>query len=230
MAEALLVWARNIIYYMIFLSLAEHLLAGSPYGRYLRLFGGMVLILIVLGPFGSFGELEAQVSSLFDQFTFRQESRELKKELFGMEEKRLAGITDQYRKNVEEEVMILAGAQGISCSQVQVQLEEGRESPFYGRILGIEIELSGEAFLKNENSESEKVQAAGPALLSSVTEDRPVSIDKIEIDSGEKKEDTEGVQPELSEREKQVSESLKGKVVQYYGLEGEAVKIKWKND
>ena len=91
MAEALLGWARNIIYYMVFLSLAEHLLAGSSYGRYLRLFGGLVLVLVVLGPFGSLGDWEKQVSSLFDQFTFRQESRELKKEIFGMEEKRLAG-------------------------------------------------------------------------------------------------------------------------------------------
>ena len=47
MAEALLGWARNIIYYMVFLSLAEHLLAGSSYGRYLRLFGGLVLVLVV---------------------------------------------------------------------------------------------------------------------------------------------------------------------------------------
>ena len=98
MAEALLGWARNIIYYMVFLSLAEHLLAGSSYGRYLRLFGGLVLVLVVLGPFGSLGDWEKQVSSLFDQFTFRQESRELKKEIFGMEEKRLAGITGQYRE------------------------------------------------------------------------------------------------------------------------------------
>lgn len=81
MVEALLGWARNIIYYMVFLSLAEHLLAGSSYGRYLRLFGGLVLVLVVLGPFGSLGDWEKQVSSLFDQFTFRQESRELKKEI-----------------------------------------------------------------------------------------------------------------------------------------------------
>ena len=36
---------------------------------------------VVLGPFGSLGDWEKQVSSLFDQFTFRQESRELKKEI-----------------------------------------------------------------------------------------------------------------------------------------------------
>ena len=240
MAEALLGWARNIIYYMIFLSLAEHLLAGSSYGRYLRLFGGMVLVLIVLGPFGSFGDWETQVSSLFDRFTFQQESRELKKELFGMEEKRLAGITGQYRENVENEVMALAAAQGVSCSKVSVQLEENKESPFCGQILGIEIEVSGADFLEwegsgqevfgQEGSGRENVRAAGQMLLSPISEERPVSIDRIEIGTGEEREDKEGVEPGLSEREKQALETLKGKVETYYGLEGEAVKIKRKND
>ena len=235
MAEAFLGWARNIIYYMIFLSLSEHLLAGSSYGRYLRLFGGMVLVLIVLGPLGSFGDLETQVSCLFDQFTFRQESRDLKKELFGMEEKRLAGITGQYRENVEKEIMALAAAQGVSCSKISVRLEENRESPSYGQILEIEIEVSGADFLEQggfgqEGGVQGNVRADGQMLLSPISEDRPVSIDRIEIGMGDRKEDKEGMKPELSEGENQAAETLKGKVETYYGLEGEAVKIKWKND
>ena len=79
MAEALLGWARNIIYYMVFLSLAEHLLAGSSYGRYLRLFGGLVLVLVVLGPFGSLGDWEKQVSSLFDRLRSDRSHGSLKK-------------------------------------------------------------------------------------------------------------------------------------------------------
>ena len=63
-----------------------------------------------------------------------------------------------------------------------------------------------------------------------ISEERPVSIGRIEIGAGEKREDKEGVKQELSEREKQAAETLKGKVETYYGLEGEAVKIKWKND
>ncbi len=225
MAEALLGWARNIIYYMIFLSLAEHLLAGSSYGRYLRLFGGLVLVLVVLEPFGSLGDWETQTGSLFRQFTFKQESEELKKELFGMEEKRLDGITGQYREYVEEEIAALAGTEGISCSKVSVQLEENRESSSYGQILGVEIEASGAAYL-----EQEEARAAGQMRLSPISEDRPVSIGRIEIGTEDRKEDAENVNPELSEWEKQASQTLKGKVEKYYGLEGEAVKIKWKND
>ena len=115
------------------------------------LFGGLVLVLVVLGPFGSLGDWEKQVSSLFDQFTFRQESRELKKEIFGMEEKRLAGITGQYRENVEKEITALVKAQGIVCSQVSVQMEENKEV-LLREDLAIEIEVSGEDFLNRKVS------------------------------------------------------------------------------
>ena len=81
-----------------------------------------------------------------------------------------------------------------------------------------------------EGSGRENIRAAGQMLLSPISEERPVSIGRIEIGAGEKREDKEGVKQELSEREKQAAETLKGKVETYYGLEGEAVKIKWKND
>ena len=157
-----------------------------------------------------------------------------------MEEKRLAGITGQYRENVEKEITALVKAQGIVCSQVSVQMEENKESSSYGKILAIEIEVSGEGFFEQEGfaqegagqegSGRENIRAAGQMLLSPISEERPVSIGRIEIGAGEKREDKEGVKQELSEREKQAAETLKGKVETYYGLEGEAVKIKWKND
>ena len=103
-------------------------------------------MLVVLGPFGSLGDWEKQVSSLFDQFTFRQESRELKKEIFGMEEKRLAGITGQYRENVEKEITALVKAQGIVCSQVSVQMEENKEVPPTGRFWQLRLKVSGKIF------------------------------------------------------------------------------------
>ena len=49
--EAVYGWVKNIIYYMIFLSVVNNLLADSKYGKYIRLFSGMVLILLVVSPF-----------------------------------------------------------------------------------------------------------------------------------------------------------------------------------
>lgn len=46
--EAVYGWVKNIIYYMIFLSVVNNLLADSKYGKYIRFFSGMVLILLVV--------------------------------------------------------------------------------------------------------------------------------------------------------------------------------------
>ena len=46
MGEILLEWARNIIFFMVFLSVISHLLADASYEKYIRFFAGIVLILI----------------------------------------------------------------------------------------------------------------------------------------------------------------------------------------
>lgn len=223
MAEALLNWARTIICYMIFLSLAGNLLAGSSYGKYLRLFGGMVLILIVLSPAAAPLDLEEQMGYLFDQIAFKQEAEGLKKEIFGMEEKRLKGITAQYRENVEEEVEQLAEDQGYECREVSVILDENRESQDYGKLLGINIVLTGREGEKNQRDAS--FPASGDDCG-----DRPVSIDPIGVEPV-RIEMAAPVSPSVSQAEGENGpKDLKGKVEQYYGLEGEAVKVKWKDD
>ena len=48
--ESVYSWVKNIIYYMIFLSVVSNLLADSKYEKYIRFFAGMVLILLVVSP------------------------------------------------------------------------------------------------------------------------------------------------------------------------------------
>ena len=50
MGELLLDWARNILFFMVFLSVVSHLLADRSYEKYIRFFAGMVLILITISP------------------------------------------------------------------------------------------------------------------------------------------------------------------------------------
>ena len=45
MGELLFDWARNILFFMVFLSVISHLLADRSYEKYIRFFAGMVLIL-----------------------------------------------------------------------------------------------------------------------------------------------------------------------------------------
>ena len=87
--EAVYGWVKNIIYYMIFLSVVNNLLADSKYGKYIRFFSGMVLILLVVSPFTGGLHLDEQISSMFKSISFQNDTDDLKQDLWGMEERRL---------------------------------------------------------------------------------------------------------------------------------------------
>ena len=82
--EAVYGWVKNIIYYMIFLSVVNNLLADSKYGKYIRFFSGMVLILLVVSPFTGGLHLDEQISSMFKSISFQNDTDDLKQDLWGI--------------------------------------------------------------------------------------------------------------------------------------------------
>ena len=61
MEGLLLDWARNILFFLVFLSVITHLLADHSYEKYIRFFAGMVLILITISPFKGGWDFQEQV-------------------------------------------------------------------------------------------------------------------------------------------------------------------------
>ena len=72
--EAVYGWVKSMIYYMIFMSAANNLLADSKYEKYIRFFAGMVLILLVISPFTGGLRLDEQISSMFQSITFQNDA------------------------------------------------------------------------------------------------------------------------------------------------------------
>ena len=69
MGELLLDWARNILFFMVFLSVISHLLADRSYEKYIRFFAGMVLILITISPLKGGLNFQEQAGILFEEFS-----------------------------------------------------------------------------------------------------------------------------------------------------------------
>ena len=120
--EAVYGWVKNIIYYMIFLSVVNNLLADSKYGKYIRFFSGMVLILLVVSPFTGGLHLDEQISSMFKSISFQNDTDDLKQDLWGMEERRLDQVIRKYEQAVAADVEAMARAEGFTCTGASVQL------------------------------------------------------------------------------------------------------------
>lgn len=142
--EAVYGWVKNIIYYMIFLSVVNNLLADSKYGKYIRFFSGMVLILLVVSPFTGGLHLDEQISSMFKSISFQNDTDDLKQDLWGMEERRLDQVIREYEQAVAADVEAMARAEGLECIGASVQIDGDRNSSRYGQIEGIGLVISGE--------------------------------------------------------------------------------------
>lgn len=132
-------WIRNLTAFFLFLSVMENLLPGQKYGKYIRLFAGMVLILLAVEPFTSGFNLDEVLARSYEDLVIRGEAGELKEQLGATEQKRLGQILSQYEEAVGRDVRELA-----QSAQAEKEKLSNRIQEYYGlEEQYVEIEIAG---------------------------------------------------------------------------------------
>lgn len=207
-------WVGNIAFYLIFMTVIGSILPSRKYDKYVRLFAGMVLILLVLKPLTSGLRLEDKIAYSFEANTFRSESQELEDQILGIEKQRFEEMIANYEEAVEKDVAAMALDLGFYCVNVHVTIEADRESPDYGKVRNIEMTVSRE----RETGGQESVAGVSKEPDGSVQIE---PVEPVEIgDNGETKEArTAAMADDMLNR-------LRRKVEQYYELETVDVQIR----
>lgn len=230
--EGIYRWVQNITYYMIFITAAANLLADSKYEKYLRFFGGIVLVLLVVQPLTGSLRLEERLTYLFQSFTFKQDSADFEKRLWGMEEERLIRVIDSYENAVRLDLEAMARAEGYEPFQIQVEIGKARNEDTYGRVIRIHMELGPGAEWKmgeNENVYDEKLQEK-------VEEIRIEPGEEIRVETGkdmvmeESRSDYGALAMPQDTQERVKLNAFIRKVAGYYGLKGKEVTVEWHDD
>lgn len=171
--EAVYSWVKNIIYYMIFLSVVNNLLADSKYEKYIRFFAGMVLILLVVSPLTGKLHLDQQISSMFRAISLESDADDLKSRLWEMDDKRLGSMMGKYEEAVEQDVAAMAEADGLSCVNARVRIDSDRDSSTYGQVTDIQLQL--------QNRDEKKDKGRGNDALSPVNV-KAAGVDGIQVE------------------------------------------------
>lgn len=216
--KGVLNWAGNILFFLVFLTVLENLLPNKKYGRYIRLFTGLVLILLIVQPVAKGLNLEERLALSFEAITFQQQADDLSREIMGIEQQRLQQIMGSYEEAVETDLNAMAEEMGYVSKGTHVVIEKNVDSQAYGSVVRIEMEVMETR--KGEEEQNDAVQAVNPVEL--------VTIKVTE------EETAEGISKETREETKSLSElsqegtlnQLKRKVETYYGLETGKVEIK----
>lgn len=136
-------WISSIVCYLLFTAVVMNLLPNGKYEKYLRLFAGCVLLLLILKPVTGGLRLEEKIDSVFRSLSLEYEIGEFAGELDEMEEKRLERLIGQYEAAAEEEITRLARKEGIPVQSARVRLVREGSREDFGRVQGIELEIGG---------------------------------------------------------------------------------------
>lgn len=231
MGELLLDWARNILFFMVFLSVISHLLADRSYEKYIRFFAGMVLILITISPLKGGLNFQEQAGILFEEFSDFWEKQQAGEVLADVDKNRMEMFFSEYKKETEKRIGEMAEAEGFVCRGVEVTLQERSESSDYGRVEKIRLHLKKEENVDGEQNERDtggldKVKSS-EKMEGRTDGESNVSV-KVEIP--DVKAGLSGKKKEIPETGSLQEQQLKRKVAQYYGLEEACVEIWWEDD
>lgn len=248
--EAVYSWVKNIIYYMIFLSVVNNLLADSKYEKYIRFFAGMVLILLVVSPLTGKLRLDEQISTMFRTISLENDTDDLKSKLWEMDDKRLGSMMEQYEETVEQDVAAMAAAEGLVCVDAKVRIDSDRGSGTYGQVTDIQMQLQD----KNEKKAAGDLAVKGAPSNTRAAGADCIQVEPVELGTNGREETVPAdhsafwdAAPSSGKPETQdapapkdtpdshgdsnkIISQLTGKVAQYYGMEESHIKVRWKDD
>lgn len=237
-------WVINIVYYMIFVTMLVNLLPGGKYEKYLKLFSGCILILLVIQPVTGGLRLEEKMAAAFKTLSFENDAMELKEDLENMEGRRLEDLISRYEEAAEADISRMASLAGYQEQSVSVKIEDAQDSPDFGRMKHISLVLTEEPAkddaqeagaegtavtenVQNRSGQNGEIGAAGQAEQI----ERVETVEPVKIEVGR-----EGSAPSSfavsaqGKAEPEQVKSLKKEIAGYYQVEEQYVEIKLENE
>ena len=197
--EVITHWAGNIVSYLVFLTVLTGLLPAHKYEKFIRLFAGCILLLIVLKPLTDGLRLEERLNYLFTSLSFENEAGELKSEMDEIEVRRRNMVLSQYEAEASKEAVRVAAEAGFSVEKADVELEKDPESEQFASVRSVTVYVAGseagmeagmEAAELEENQSSmieiEKIPPIEISLEQEQKQGEPAAAQAVSWTNGEK--------------------------------------------
>lgn len=133
------VWIRNITGYVLFLAVLDQILPGKEHGKYVRLFSGMVLLLLLIQPVLNPNGAVNRAAQSYREQQLRYDTGHLKAQLLEVDKQKYAKMLEACEAAIADEVLQSAqkaGYQGIEC---RVVLEREQETEDFGKVKEIHL-------------------------------------------------------------------------------------------
>lgn len=150
-------WVKNIAYFFIFVTIVMNLVPGKQYKKYIKLFTGIILILIILAPVGQLFNLEETLADYFNMEIYQLELAQVEYDLILAEEKHYEMVTLSYEEDIKNQLEDWGKEKGLYLLNSNVYWEMDSTSSNFGKIKGMDVIMSKDRHSESVMIEIEKV-------------------------------------------------------------------------
>ena len=218
---------QNVMVFVIWMSLANHLLEKSSFGKYIRFFLGLLFLLVVISPVVEAFAGENPVQFKLDLSILDEKRGEVQDAMELADEKTAKKMKQAYEDAMREQIQMLLGREAA------VEDVDARFTEEFDKLQGVAVVLRNQ---KEGEAEGMSVGEGEPGEDDSGGEDGVGAvIDQVEIEEiviGQERENGDLQAHSEEGGEKEVEMKKQGEYIEriaaYYGLEETSVTLEWK--
>lgn len=198
---------KNLIFFLLLTTVISNLLGKSSFKKYLNIFVGLIVILIVIKPILSWTNSVDKVDYYYDLNVYQSNSKDISAEIVGAEEGYQNEVVISYKGAIKNQIQVLIENYGLTVQELDVSIEEDTENENCGRINSITLRAS-----KNKTEEDTVKPSVAPI--------DQVTIDKVTINQNNQSNQTKEsqVKQEGDQYDTVLELSLKQELVSLYGV------------
>lgn len=130
---------KNIVIYLIIVTILKNLIGKSSYQKYISIFTGMVLIIIVAKPIVNIFDIADTFTYYFDNNKFRIEAENITDKLNASDEASKQQILKAYKEVIHQQIEGILNRYELYAVAVTPSLNEEESSKQYGTIEKLEV-------------------------------------------------------------------------------------------
>lgn len=142
--DTLFLWVKNIVSFLLIITLVFQLLPTKDYEKYVRVSAGMILLILVISPL-------TRLLGLGDNLEFYLSWENLKSQMgvvlpkentfndVDIEEQRMDAIMDEYKKTLEQQIRQVLNLNGLKAGAIALSVNSDETQDSFGQILSMEI-------------------------------------------------------------------------------------------
>lgn len=131
---------RNIFFVYLFINIVEYCLPGKNYRRYVKFYGGLLVIVMLVSPLMQWVTQKDWMGEIQERFSHRQELSAYQYEMAGAGSSGMEAVLAPYKEKITEKIREIVESGGLSFEACEIFIETDGTKANFGKITGLGVQ------------------------------------------------------------------------------------------